>query len=170
MRETDKFVFFWRGWPAQWFPSKFFDEAGTLYNCCEQYMMARKARLFEDREALQLIMEAASPREQQAIGRKVGSYSSALPFDDNVWRPMARKIVGAGNLLKFSQNFELRRLLLATDNKILVEASPTDKIWGIGMADDHPDVEDPAKWQGTNWLGESIMQVRKLFTDNGIVA
>ena len=150
---TDRFVFFWRGWPSQWGRTPF-THAGITYNCCEQYMMAEKARIFGDKETLQTILAAISPKEQKALGREVRG------FDEAIWNSVCRGIVYTGNLAKFQQNPELTAKLLDTGDRTIVEASPVDRIWGIGLAADNSDALDPAKWRGTNWLGIALMQVR----------
>jgi ribA/ribD-fused uncharacterized protein len=89
------------------------------------------------------------------LGRKVRG------FDETVWNGVCRGIVYEGNLAKFSQNKPLQRLLLATGSSIIVEASPFDRIWGIGMSKDDPRATNPDSWQGTNWLGIALVQVRE---------
>jgi ribA/ribD-fused uncharacterized protein len=147
------FVFFWRGWPSQWFRSPFVAE-GVAYGCCEQYMMAEKARVFGDSKTLGKIVAAISPNDQKALGREVRG------FDEAVWKSVCRGIVYAANLAKFQQNGELAEKLLATGELTIVEASPVDAVWGIGLAANHPDAVNPAAWRGTNWLGKALMQVR----------
>lgn len=150
---TKRFVFFWSGWPSQWYPSAFeIDE--VRYGCCEQFMMAEKARVFGDHEALAAVMATSSPREQKAIGRRIRG------FQEGLWNSVCRGIVYRGNLAKFEQSDRLRNLLLATGKRTIVEASPVDSIWGIGLAADHPDASEPSRWIGRNWLGIAVMQVR----------
>lgn len=153
IRETDRFVLFWGGWPSQWHKARFVVR-GVEYNCCEQYMMAEKARVFDDADALVAILAARDPRKQKALGRKVRG------FDAGVWDAVCRGIVCAGNLARFSQDPTMGAALLATGEKTIVEASPRDRIWGIGLAPDDPRALDPAKWRGTNWLGTALMQAR----------
>jgi ribA/ribD-fused uncharacterized protein len=150
---TDRFVFFWDGWPSQWHPSTFSVDEHE-YNCCEQFMMAEKARFFGDQAILQEIMRSRNPREQKALGRKVSN------FDSTSWNRVCRGIVYRGNLAKFEQNGEVRELLLGTGNREIVEASPTDRIWGIGLAASDVRALDRGQWRGTNWLGIALMQVR----------
>src|SRR5579884_725474 len=151
--ETDRFILFWNGWPSQWSPVQFVID-GAEYNCCEQYMMAEKARVFGDDATLQKILASASPRQQKALGRTVRR------FDEILWSKVCRGIVYSGNLARFDQNPEHRELLLATGIKTIVEASPVDRIWGIGLAPDDPRALDESSWRGTNWLGIALMQVR----------
>jgi len=125
------------------------------YNCCEQYMMHQKALTFGDTDTAKLIMKAEHPKDQKALGRQVKN------FDKAKWDTVSIGIVYKGNYAKFSQNDELGDELLATGNKILVEASPYDTIWGIGMGEKEPGINDPANWKGLNLLGWSIMLVRK---------
>ena len=151
--EREGFVFFCGGWPSQWYPSPFVID-GIGYLCCEQYMMAEKARLFGDEEMLAKILAADEPKEHKAFGRQV------KPFDEERWNAVCREVVYRGNLAKFSQSDGLRSLLFATGDKILVEASPTDRIWGIGLGAEDPSAIDPSQWRGKNWLGEAIMRAR----------
>jgi ribA/ribD-fused uncharacterized protein len=150
---TSKFVFFWGGWPSQWFKCAFRIN-GLPYNCCEQFMMAEKARVFGDYQAEAAILAAPNPRKQKALGRQVRG------FDVGVWNAVCRGIVYRANLAKFEQSGELYDLLMATGDRQIVEASPEDAIWGIGLRQDDPRAQDPAQWQGTNWLGVALMQVR----------
>jgi ribA/ribD-fused uncharacterized protein len=154
MKITNKYVFFWNGIYSQWYSSRMTID-GIEYNCCEQYMMHQKALIFGDTVTAEMILESSDPKEQKALGRKVSG------FNKDKWDDVCIGIVFKGNLAKFSQNESLKKTLLSTDDKILVEASPYDKIWGIGLAEDHPDVEDPSKWKGLNLLGWSITMVKK---------
>lgn len=150
---TDKYVFFWNGVFSQWYPSKFVIE-GVEYNCCEQYMMAQKALLFNDLESHKMIMYSKSPDEQKGFGRRVKG------FDKDKWEAVCKEIVFDANMAKFTQNPKMLEELMDTEDLEIVEASPYDKIWGIGLHETDPKVLDKSQWQGTNWLGEAIMQVR----------
>jgi ribA/ribD-fused uncharacterized protein len=152
--KTDKYVFFWGGTYSQWYPSKFTID-NIEYNCCEQYMMAKKALLFEDFESYKKIMTTKGPKEQKALGRSVKG------FDKNKWEAVCREIVYEANYAKFTQNTVMKSELLRSGDRELVEASPYDNIWGIGMSESDKDILDKSKWKGTNWLGEAIMKVRK---------
>lgn len=153
MRRQNGFVLFWGGIFSQWYPHKMTID-GVEYNCCEQYMMAEKARLFGDVDALEAIMKTNDPRKQKALGRGVKN------FNPHMWDVVCRDIVFRANLAKFS-DLKLKEFLFSFGNEEIVEASPYDKIWGIGLGEDDPDALDKTKWQGTNWLGEEIMKVRE---------
>jgi len=152
--ETDKCVLFWGGWPSQWAEARFVVDSVT-YNCCEQFMMAEKAGVFGDETALAAILKSDDPREQKAIGRRVRG------FQEDAWNRVCRGIVYRGNLARFSQDPELKATLLATGDKTIVEASPTDRIWGVGLPQEDPRAQDPNQWRGKNWLGIALMQVRE---------
>jgi ribA/ribD-fused uncharacterized protein len=153
MKTTSKYVFFWNGIYSQWHKANM-TVLDIEYNSCEQYMMHQKALLFGDLETAELIMQESNPREQKRFGRMVKGFDKAL------WDKNSLAIVYAGNLAKFSQNEGLKKELLATGSRVLVEASPVDNIWGIGLADDARGVEDPSNWKGLNLLGQAIMLVR----------
>ena len=146
---------------SQWYPCEF-EAEGTKYTSAEQYMMAEKARLFGDEEIRAQILKTSDPAICKKLGRKVRN------FNQEKWNKNRENIARKGNFYKFSQNAKLREFLLSTGDKILAEASPRDRIWGIGMGKNNPDALDPAKWRGRNLLGFSIMSVRKkiAFMDN----
>ncbi len=149
---TDKFVFFYGGVFSQWYAYDM-EIDGVTYNCAEQYMMAMKAQTFNDTASLQKIMSTDDPSYQKALGRKVAN------FDPDMWNCVAKNYVYKANLAKFSG--DLKQFLLETGDREIVEASPTDVIWGIGLGMNNPDIFDKNKWRGTNWLGECIMKVRE---------
>ncbi|CAM1372058.1 NADAR family protein [Tenacibaculum xiamenense] len=162
--ETLKFLFFWGHQPnkdgsiskscfSQWWESSF-EIDGVIYPTAEHYMMAGKARLFKDIEILQEILKVSHPHDAKKLGRKVKN------FAPEIWDQHKFDIVVQANLAKFSQNPELKTFLLNTKDRIIVEASPVDPIWGIGMAADHPDVTTPNLWRGYNLLGYALMEVR----------
>ena len=156
-----EFVMFWKP-PnpfGQWTISPF-EIDGLNYVCAEQYMMAEKARLFGDYEISQQIMATESPREQKKLGKKVSG------FKDEVWNAERSNIVVRGNIAKFSQNELLREKLLETGELRMVEASPLDKIWGIGLAANDPKAYDPNSWRGLNLLGNALEKVRDHLRDN----
>ena len=119
-------------------------------------MMASKALLFNDLEIYGKIFEAKTPQEFKNLGKLVKNY------DSNIWNAHKDRIVIEGNIAKFSQNPDLKNFLLSTGDKILAEASPVDKIWGIGLPEDDDRVLDIANWQGENHLGNALMKVREM--------
>lgn len=138
---------------SQWWMEKFWSVAHE-YCCMEQFMMEKKAELFGDEEIRKQILETQTPDRIKALGRKVKG------FDQGLWDKAKYSIVLNGNWCKFSQNRRLRDFLLSTKDSILVEASPYDTIWGIGLPADSPDAENPFKWRGQNLLGFALMEVR----------
>jgi hypothetical protein len=154
VRETDTHIFFWKNYLSQWH-MRDFRRAGITYCCCEQYMMAEKARLFGDAEALKKIMDSDSPATHKRTGRQVKNY------DDEKWCDVSRYTVFIANMAKFLQNEDLKEKLLATGNKIIVEASPYDALWGIGLGPWDDKVLDKKNWKGKNWLGEELRLVRE---------
>lgn len=138
---------------SQWWPCTF-TVGGITYPSAEHWMMAAKARLFGDEAGLAAVLAAASPGAAKAAGRAVSG------FDEAAWAQARFDLVVAGNLAKFGQDDELGRFLVRTGSKVLVEASPLDRIWGIGLAADHPDAGRPSQWRGLNLLGFALMTVR----------
>ena len=160
-----KFLFFWGHSPSkdgtitktcfsQWWISPFIVD-GITYKTAEHWMMAKKAELFNDNEILEKIIQANSPAEAKKLGREVKNY------DDALWLANRYEIVKQGNFHKFSQHSDEKEFLINTKERILVEASPVDAIWGIGMASDHKDIHNPEKWKGLNLLGFALMEVRE---------
>ncbi|OPH47867.1 GTP cyclohydrolase [Paenibacillus ferrarius] len=152
----ERFTFFWRTESpfSQWHPCRFVI-AGISFNCAEQYMMYMKAISFEDNKMADKILGSHSPSEQKRLGRSVSNFSA------DQWQLVCKQIVYDANYAKFTQNPELRTRLLATSGTTIVEASPDDRIWGIGLAEDHPHARNRSKWRGTNWLGEILTQLRE---------
>lgn len=159
-----EYLFFWGHQPSkdgsiiktcmsQWWPAQF-TEDGVLYRTAEHYMMIHKAKLFGDEEILLKMLQKESPKDVKNLGRQIRN------FDPQIWDKHKFQIVKQGNYLKFSQNEPLKHFLQQTTNKVLVEASPVDPIWGIGLAEDSPQVTNPREWKGENLLGFALMEVR----------
>jgi ribA/ribD-fused uncharacterized protein len=146
-------VCFKSGWPSQWFKSSFTLNDIT-YNCCEQRMMHMKALIFEDYENAELILNHEEPKEQKKLGRIVKN------FDEEIWNKIADIIVYEANLAKFSQNTNLKKLLLDTNNDEIIECSPYDNIWGNGLNITDTLNTPKEQWKGTNRLGKALMKVR----------
>ena len=159
--KNPEFVFFWKPGdishePECCFGQWQYSEFGGMedYTCAEQYMMAEKARLFGDEETEKQIMEATDPKQMKALGRKVKN------FKEKIWLKLRYSVVLNGNYLKFAQNKDMRDILLSTGDKILVEASPLDIIWGIGYSKNNAEAAIPQNWRGSNLLGFALMEVR----------
>lgn len=140
---------------SQWAPSSF-TVGEQAYHSAEQYMMAEKAALFGDRQARDRILSCTHPAQAKAIGREVRG------FTDQCWDAHRFEIVVTASVAKFSQNPSLYTYLIGTGRRILVETSPRDRIWGIGLPRDHPDAERPSRWPGKNLLGFALMTARSI--------
>lgn len=195
-----QFTFFWDGPFSQWFPCNF-EIDGQTYTCAEQYMMAEKARIFDDgvkrwnvikvygdvnspkgasivegedgvlMSCEENIMAYDSPRLQKWLGRQITNFDNERwmeELDDEFGKPLAWRIVYKGNEAKFSQDKYLKEYLLSTEGTEIVEASPYDTIWGIGLSEDDPEAIDPSKWKGTNWLGDVLTTLRDNWIRDGI--
>lgn len=138
---------------SQWYGSPFEIE-GIEYPTAEHWMMASKARLFADEDSHSEILSTAAPSKAKALGRTVKN------FDEDVWKANCRQLVTEGNIAKFSQNEDLQAFLLSTGDQVLVEASPYDRIWGIGLKATDAKAQHPESWQGLNLLGFALMDVR----------
>ncbi|GAB5354321.1 hypothetical protein AAMO2058_000108700 [Amorphochlora amoebiformis] len=158
---TRPYQLFYRGPFSQWYKSTFYVD-GIKYTHAEQWMMAEKARLFNDKETLAKILAADNPRKQKKLGREVRG------FKDGKWKSSRLHIVVKGNLAKFSQDKKLKEMLLKTGDRIIVEASPVDTIWGIGLRESDPRAQDMKTWRGLNLLGEALMRVRKVLREEDI--
>jgi len=165
-KEKVKFLFFWGHQKSksgeltaacfsQWWASPFVID-GVGYRTTEHWMMAQKALLFNDLETYQKIIAAKSPAEAKALGRQVRG------FDEAAWNARRSEIVVRGNLEKFRQHPDLQAFLLQSQGRVLVEASPVDSIWGIGLAADDERAANPRQWLGLNLLGFALMEVRDL--------
>ena len=142
-----------KGCLSQWWPAPF-TAGGLVYPTAEHFMMAGKALLFGDEKTAEGIRQAPHPGPAKALGRQVAG------FDEQRWGQRRFEIVVTGNLAKFSQHPEPRQFLLATGERVLVEASPHDRIWGIGLAAGDERAASPETWQGLNLLGFALMEVR----------
>ncbi|WLW51881.1 NADAR family protein [Streptomyces sp. YU58] len=162
--ERIKYLHFWGHRPrpdgrvgagclSQWWPSPFAVD-GVTYATAEHWMMAGKARLFEDPEAERRVLEADHPAEAKKAGRLVRG------FDEAIWERERFRIVVEGSVHKFAAHAELREFLVNTGDRVLVEASPVDRVWGIGLAADDEAAADPERWRGPNLLGFALMEAR----------
>ncbi|MEV8373393.1 NADAR family protein [Kribbella sp. NPDC056861] len=160
-----EYIFFWGDTPnrdgsvgptclSQWYYAPFTVD-DIRYPTAEHWMMAAKARLFGDEESARAAIAAGHPQEAKAIGRQVTG------FDTETWQQHRVQLVVEGNLHKFRQNEALLGYLLGTGDRVLVEASPVDRIWGIGLAADDERAAHPAQWRGLNLLGFALIQARE---------
>ena len=140
---------------SQWYKSPMHYD-GIMFPSAEHWMMYQKAVLFDDDRIADKILNEPKQGVVKNLGRKVKG------FDEKIWDDAKLDIVRFGTLLKFTQSLELERILLDTADAVLVEASPYDSIWGIGMMGNHPDANNPDKWQGENLLGFVLMDVRSV--------
>lgn len=146
---------------SQWHKCSF-EVDGNEFNSAEQYMMFEKAKLFNDFEAADEILKSKNVREQKMLGRRVKSFS------DGVWKLKAADIVYKGNKAKFTQNNSFKDLLLSTKGKTLVEASPDDCIWGIGLTGEQNEAKSIVTWEGLNWLGIVLTELREDLLGNDL--
>jgi ribA/ribD-fused uncharacterized protein len=153
MRITDEYVFFWREKFSNWSIGQFVVN-NIIFNCGEQYMMYKKATLFDDFYISGEILGEKQPSEQKKLGRKVSNY------DDELWSKVRKEIVKYGLRERFKQVKGLRESLISYGNRTFVEASPYDKIWGIGMDENHPDILDSRNWKGYNLLGQILTEIK----------
>ncbi|MGX1883428.1 NADAR family protein [Streptomyces sp. NPDC055287] len=138
---------------SQWWPVEF-TEDGHTYRSAEHYMMAHKAWLFDDPESAARILRAGHPAEAKSLGRQI------VDFDEKTWRKHRYDIVVRGSIAKFGRHDALLQYLLATRDRVLVEASPLDPVWGIGLAADDARATSPTTWRGLNLLGFALMDAR----------
>merc|ERR1712183_177813 len=169
--QANKFTFFWKvdkanGFLSNWYPSNFTIN-DKKYSNAEQYMMEGKALVHAVGEYEEInkniatkIMKEPKPAKMKNLGRKVQG------FDEKSWNEKGYKIVLEGCYQKFNQNPELKSKLISTGDSTLVEASPVDKKWGIGLAESDSDAKCPSKWKGENLLGKVLMEVRGQLKNN----
>ena len=155
--EVPEFELFYHGIFSQWYMENLYID-NICYNCAEQYMMAQKALLFEDKEKYQRIMISTHPGTQKKLGRQVRDFNKAT------WMKVAFNIVVEANVAKFTVPY-LKKVLLETKDKVLVEASKFDKIWGIGLWEHDERCKDPKLWEGSNLLGFALMKARYILSN-----
>lgn len=180
IREKEEFIFFWETTSpfSQWYKSKFTATTCLIrgvcmnelkrefvlqnqfpfdvqeYSSAEQFMMYHKAIIFLDIESAKKVMRTNNVRMIKQIGRNISG------FNEEVWRFYRSAVVYEGNKAKFEQNLQLKQVLMDTAGKTLVEASPDDRIWGIGLTKDDPKVQNRGTWNGSNLLGEILTKIR----------
>ena len=163
MRVTDKHIFFWGEFPSNWYKCHFtvkHDGNDLEFFNSEQYFMWMKAITFGDDETAEKILKKGhNPKTAKALGREVKNY------DDKKWNEIRYKVMVDANYFKYSQSEELKELLLNQEfnGKHFCEASPKDRIWGVGMGECDPLIDDEKNWKGQNLLGKALDEVREMF-------
>ncbi len=132
---------------------------GNKFRCVEQYMMAQKALIFRDFETFNKIMNSKNPVEMKHLGREVKN------FDAEKWNEVKVKVVKNAVFAKFSQNWDLRKMLLETGEKLIAESNPMDRTWGIGICKSDKEVMNKMDEWGENLLGKIMMEVREELKD-----
>jgi len=166
-----KYLFFWghqpqpdgspgKGCLSQWWPAEFTVD-GVTYPTAEHFMMTAKALLFGDADMARRIPLASHPKEAKTLGRQVSG------FDEERWAAQRFGLVVAGNVAKFGQHPDLRDYLLTTGDRVIVEASPRDRLWGIGLAASNDLATSPEHWPGQNLLGFALMEARQQLRAGG---
>ncbi|MBO9633170.1 MAG: NADAR family protein [Chitinophagaceae bacterium] len=165
-----KYIYFWGHTAAsdtvgkecfsQWYPGTF-TVNNVVYKTAEHWMMAQKALLFRNPEIFRKIVTSEKPGEVKELGRQI------IGFDELIWDAEKYNIVRLGNIHKFNQHKALKEFLLSSDGRVLVEASPLDNIWGIGLAKDSEYISNLYAWPGTNLLGFALMEVRDFLLEFG---
>ena len=148
------------GFLSNWYRSEFSVD-GIKFTSMEQYMMYKKAILFEDAEIASQILKTDDVVLIKELGRKVSNYN------DTVWNGMRQVVIYKGLLEKFRQNDDLRKSLLDTGDDMLAECAVKDSVWGIGLSMTDDNRNDINAWRGQNLLGFSLMLVRGELRKNG---
>ncbi|UII25382.1 NADAR family protein [Fulvivirga maritima] len=169
-QENVKFLFFWghtkkagevnQACFSQWYESPF-QVKGITYKTAEHWMMYHKASLFNNEDIAEQVIACVTPAEAKKLGRKVKG------FDEETWNSKRYELVTEGNIHKFNQNRPLGEYLLNTANRVLVEASPVDAIWGIGLSKDSEKAQRVSTWRGLNLLGFALMEARDFLREKG---
>ena len=141
------------GYLSNWYLCEF-KYGRYTYSSTEQFMMAQKALLFRDFEIFEKVLKTTSPKTLKRLGKQVKNY------DDEIWSKVRHLMMHRGIRAKFQQNPDILEKLIDTDNAVLAECSPYDKIWGIGLAVDDARIHEVTKWKGKNLLGNILMDVR----------
>lgn len=156
MKITDTHVYFfsYKDFPSNFHLSSFVDN-GIPFNCVEQYFMFQKALVFQDVEIAEKILLEKEPIQIKKLGRKIKN------FNEFTWAAIRSDIMRRGLSLKFKQNERLKQKFLEHKGKTFVEASPYDKIWGVGLRETDPLILDKSNWRGSNLLGQLLTELVK---------
>jgi len=159
-RITNTHIYFWSSELSNWFNCTFKYKGHTFKNS-EQAFMWEKAMYFNDITIANEILKEPNPRRNKELGRSVKN------FNPDAWLKTSMRYMVDVNYAKWTSTDKLKKLLISTNPKIIVEASPYDTIWGIGLHWNDDDVLDEKKWKGTNWLGKALMEVRTKLINDG---
>lgn len=154
MTQNDKYVFFYGTFLSNWYEAPFYVDY-VKYVSSEQYFMTKKAIYFQDWDIWAQMMKTDDPAEVKALGRKVKNFN---PID---WDMVCEQIMYRGCFEKFNQNADIQKSLLKLSHKKFVEASPYDRIWGIGLGENDTQIFDEKNWKGKNLLGKVLDRVAK---------
>jgi ribA/ribD-fused uncharacterized protein len=156
MRSTDTHIYFWGSFLSNWIPSNLnipYDKRN--FSNSEQLFMYLKAKYFGDTEmAERIVIEGTHPRDAKNLGRNVQGYQ------EKKWDEVRKDAMLTAVYYKFATNSDLKKKLLATGDKILVEGTPFDSIWGVMIRWDDDRILDEKNWKGQNLLGKVLMEVR----------
>lgn len=153
-RITDTHVYFWGSIYSQFYLVPVYHD-GIMFKSAEHFMMYHKAMTFGDTAIAKQILTVDEPKDAKKLGKKVARFS------EEIWGRRKKRVVTLGSILKYTQNPHLLEILTRDKDKILVEASPYDRIWGIGLHYTDDLVLDQANWRGENLLGECLMEARR---------
>lgn len=151
---SGNFLFFLKNFLSNFHACKFTDENGIQFSNTEQYFMYHKAITFGDFDVAKAILTTDNPFEAKSLGRQVRGY------DEKVWSEKRYQVFRDANMMKYTQNPDLKKKLLDTGSLILVECNPNDNIWGIGLSIEQAKKTHPGNWKGQNLLGIVLMDVR----------
>lgn len=158
MKITDKFVLFFTDKDMlSNFYKENFEYKGHTFERSEQAFMWQKAIYFGDYDIANEILKTTHkhPKHAKALGRKVKN------FNDDAWNKVRYSIMKDVVTHKVNQSKAIQNFIKQHKDKIFVEASPFDAIWGIKMSENDPNIEDPTKWKGQNLLGEVYNELKK---------
>jgi len=155
VKKTSTHIYFWDSIYSNWHMCNFTLD-GIEFNCAEQYLMYSKAKLFGDERIAKIILFEKHPRDQKKLGRMVSN------FDKDIWDKNCFEIMVKGLVAKFSQNDDLLKQMLETENRIFVEGSPYDTIWGVGLHFEDSLILDESNWKGSNLLGKALVETRNI--------
>lgn len=153
---TDTHIYFWGDPSLSNFGPTLFEYKGHRFFNSEQAYMWEKALYFNDFDIADQILETKNPRDAKNLGRKVSNYV------DEDWSKVRYQLMVDVCLAKYRQDQDKRETLLSTGNRTIVEASPHDKIWGVGWHWTDPEILDESNWKGENLLGKALMEVREV--------